>query len=538
MQGIDGTAAGIARVDNASARSAQKLRMVAWLLLVTSFSACAYYYLSVKKGVFDDVYIYLAVARNAIDFGSWQYYPGLVDRPALLASSPARIVVLTLAAGISDLIGHGQRTLLDARVTLFLSGIVTWLMFLPFWLRNLHRYALLGAVFALLAICYDTIFEFEGGLLLLWVASLVALCRQAPCNVRLLGWLLPIGPLIRPDLSLPILAMVFVHLAHSRADLMAQVKACIVPTLSLAVGWIVLALLLDVYPVPVTYWGKAAIPLMFENTTLLRELPERLGLTLVPSLGFQPWQNSIVGWALIGSALASLLAYRPAIRVAAIAAFVAMSCLIFYRMPANFWWYYQNIISLMIGAYAGVALASVRQADPMRMAAMALATALVAISLLGRAPNDGPHLWRTSEQTRAQGYLSMSLAATGHGTFKLPEIGEVILKNPEIGMMSYYAKTPIFQWDSAGLAQPLDDPKVAGSHMRLLYPRSLHRPAQDDAQDIVNKLGRPATVVEVWAMEDRNYANARKVCRWVIPEKALCINSFRVIEPQAAKESH
>src|SRR5690606_13970955 len=95
---------------------------------------------------------------------------------------------------------------------------------------------------------------------------------------------------------------------------------------------------------------------------------------------------------------------------------------------------------------------------------------------------------------------------------------------------------PIFQWDSAGLAQPLDHPKVKRSPMRHFYPKALRRTAATDAQQIVDRIGKPLPVLAAWSMDNRDYAAARKACRWVIPHRALCINQEQMLVPSSRTE--
>ncbi|WP_028919453.1 hypothetical protein [Pseudoxanthomonas suwonensis] len=512
------------------ARLAFGAQLPAWIAFAAAFAFCAHYYFDLKKGFFDDVYIYLAIARNALDYGTWQYYPGPIEREALLASSPARIFVLAIAAAISKLLGYGDRSLYDAKVTLLISGLVTWAVFAPFWRNRMGAYAWIGAALSFLAVAMDTIFEFEGGLLLLWMATLAMLITDHQKNLRAIGWLLPIGPLIRPDLTLPILILIVIHLAAQQGRLLPQIKAMIIPVGVLATTWIVLCALLDVWPIPVTYWGKSAIPFLFENESMLSKLAERLGASLLLDFGLSPTGFAVAGWTCIVATLIGLGLTRPRISWLAIAAMALVYALLFSRMPANFAWYYQNLLSLVFGLVLGRAFATTPW-TPQRIIAAASAAVLLGGIALGRVPNDGPGQWRTASQSRAQGYLSLAIASTERGTFYLPEIGEFILRNPEIGMISYYSKKPIFQWDSAGLAQPVDDPKVANSSMRHFYPKSLRRLAQADAQQIVDQVGRPLPVLSVWAMEDRNYDAARKACRWVIPHRALCINQDMILTP-------
>jgi|GEM_PF-5337117 hypothetical protein len=510
-------------------------QLPAWIGFAAAFAFCAHYYFDLKKGFFDDVYIYLAVARNALDYGTWQYYPGPIEREALLASSPARILVLTIAAAISKLFGYGDRSLFDAKVTLLISGLVTWIVFAPFWRSRMAAYAWIGAFLSFLAIAMDTIFEFEGGLLLLWTATLAMLSTDYRKNLRAIGWLLPIAPLVRPDLTLPILVLIAIHLAAQRDRLLLQtIKATIIPACTLAAIWIAICALLDVWPIPVTYWGKSAIPFLFEKDSMLSKLSERLGASLLLDFKLSPNGFAVVGWTCILVTGAAMGLTRPRIAWLAIAAMGIAYAILFSRMPANFAWYYQNLLSLMFGLAIGRTLAATPW-TVQRLVAAAATAVLLACLCFGRAPNEGPGQWRTASQSRAQGYLSLALASTDRGTFHLPEVGEFILRNPEIGMISYYSRKPIFQWDSAGLAQPVDDPKVSRSFMRHFYPTSLRRTAQVDAQRIVDQVGQPLPVLSVWAMEDRNYEAARAVCRWVIPHRALCINQDRVLVPSFSR---
>jgi hypothetical protein len=516
-------------------RLALGVHLPAWLAFAAAFAFCAHYYFDLKQGLFDDTYIYLAIARNALDHGTWQYYPGIVEREALLASSPARILLLTAAAAASKLLGHGGRTLFDANLTLLLSGLVTWAVFAPFWRGKMVAYAWIGAIMSVLAVAMDTVFEFEGGLLLLWMATLVMLAMEPEKNQRAIAWLLPVAPLIRPDLTLPVLVLIAVHLGMEQGRLVALAKAMRVPVAVLAGTWILVCALLDVWPVPVTYWGKAALPFMFEDSSMLSKLLERLGGTLLldfhlPRAGF-----AAVGGALVLATLAALGLGQPRIHWRAIVAMTLVYALMFARMPSNFMWYYQNVVSLAVGLALGRAFAPTAW-TPQRVVAAAGSALLLACFLAGRVPNDGPWQWRLTSQSRAQGYLALSLASTGHGTFELPEVGEFILRNPEIGMLSYYSTQPIFQWDSAGLAQPLDHPKVKRSPMRHFYPKALRRTAATDAQQIVDRIGKPLPVLAAWSMDNRDYAAARKACRWVIPHRALCINQEQMLVPSSRTE--
>jgi hypothetical protein len=115
-------------------------------------------------------------------------------------------------------------------------------------------------------------------------------------------------------------------------------------------------------------------------------------------------------------------------------------------------------------------------------------------------------------------------------------LGDVIIKNPEIGMTAYFSANPTFQWDSAGLAQPIDIPAVMNSKLGLLYPNSIKLTALQDARELVDKRGRMTHVVEAWAMQDRKFDEARKKCQYVIESVALCVNDFMTLSPSAVSK--
>ena len=502
-----------------------------WAFFLTVAVACGYYYLVIRKAYFDDTYIYLTIARNAIDYGTWQYYPQIVDRPALIASSPMRIVALTIATGLSRLIGLSEHALFDAKVTLLISGWISWLFFLPFWRKRLGAYAIVGAIFAALSLCFDTTFEFEGGLLFLWITSLVFELRAPDQNPKKIGWLLPLGVMIRPDMALPVVALVLLRRLDKRLAALAQLRACVLPTIIIVVAWTALALGLRTYPIPVTYWAKAALPFLVEKEHLLPLLPERLGVVLTEHLHLSPLEHSIIGWSTIILSAACALLFRPKFGLLSLSAFLILALVILSQLPANFWWYYQNIICLLIGFAVGVLLTE-HEWCKLRLASSLLGGGLLVIAVVGSFPNLGPSVWSPYLQSRAQGYLSLATLATGRGTVTLPSLGEVIIKNPEIGMMAYFSKRPFFQWDSAGLAQPLNNPAVLSSPLRFFYPKELRTTAIHDAQSIVDRIGKKLPVEDVWAMEDRDYARDRKYCQYVFPEYALCVNPFTVVKPR------
>jgi hypothetical protein len=93
-------------------------------------------------------------------------------------------------------------------------------------------------------------------------------------------------------------------------------------------------------------------------------------------------------------------------------------------------------------------------------------------------------------------------------------------------MTSYFSGDKAWLWDSGGLAQPLPDPLVQNSTLRHFFPERLRETALTDVKILASRAHKPLRVVDVWAMDDRDFAQARKKCRYVIEEGAVCSNDF------------
>ena len=150
----------------------------------------------------------------------------------------------------------------------------------------------------------------------------------------------------------------------------------------------------------------------------------------------------------------------------------------------------------------------------------------MAMLLIGKSYSDGPIQWSVDSAHRGQAYMYLGKKALGDGTYDLAGIGQVFIKNPELGMTSYFSGDKAWIWDSGGLAQPLPEPHVQSSPLRYFFPPPLRWTAVTDAKILAARSGKPLHIVDVWAMEDRNFAAARQQCRYVIEEAAVCSNEF------------
>lgn len=492
-----------------------------------------------RTDVFDDAFIYLHISQNALESGTWRYYV-LSDRPALLASSPVRIAVLTAANAATWATGQRERSLEAAKATLWWSALVGFALFAQWWRGQWRAYAALGAVYFWLATGLAGITGFESGLLLLWAASAMRLVAGGDR----IGWgtatLLWLGPLIRIDMALvvlPLLALLAAErgLLRERAAVAGRLLAT---GLALAAGWIALCLALGVHPVPTTYLTKSVLPFLFEQRTFADALLERMAISLTLDAGpAQRWAVALAMAAMLlglagraaappaiapgGSAppAARAARWRQALRIGAP---VALAFALFRTMPANSWWYYENALLATLGLAIGWSITRGAGA-PSRVACAAGALAVMALF----APRAGLHgelpwSWDPARDGRVPGYLALASHAIGDGRYDLPGIGPAIVQGPEIGIVAYFSGPAAFQWDTAGLAQAPEHPGIRRSLLRHAYPSRLLESGRDEALRLPWRGESP--VVAAWAIGAAEVEGARERCGLVDADARLCFN--------------
>lgn len=489
-----------------------------------------------RTDLFDDAFIYLHTSQNAIESGTWRYYP-LSDRPALLASSPVRIAVLTVANAITWASGQRERSLATAKATLWCSALVGFALFAPWWRGHWRAYAALGAAYFWLATGLSGITSFEGGLLLLWAATAMRGVATAPRIDAGLATLLWLGPLIRIDMALVLLPLLAL-LASERgllADRRAVLARLVATGLALAAAWIGLCLALGVHPVPATYLTKSTMPFLFEDATFLQKLLERAAASLTLESG--AWARGLTAMAavLMLAGLAGRAAQVPAVTPAAtdpwrllrqglrIGVPLAVAFALFRTMPANSWWYYENALLSLVGLAWGWALA--RDAGS-RSRMLCVAGIVTVLALFAPRTSEHGHLpwsWDPARDGRTPGYLALAQRALGDGRYDVPGVGPAIIKGPEIGIIAYFSGASAYQWDTAGLAQAPEDAALGKSPLRLAYPRRFL--ASGRAESL--RLGLPPgdiAVASVWAIGAADVAAARGKCNHVDAVAQLCIN--------------
>jgi hypothetical protein len=489
-----------------------------------SFALLTWYYLKIRGAFFDDVFISLHIARNGADHRNWQYFI-LVDRAALLASSPLKILLLTIAAKITTVFGFTARSFANAKLMLVVYAPLAWLVWLPFWKKRIAAFCWVGTAYFLCSISLDAAVDFEGGLLFCWVATFALLLSEPDERLQELGWLIPLGFLIRPDVALPVLAAAVVLLGIRR---WRRFGAALIPRSAMLVAiWCVLCWIMQVWPIPVTYWAKAALPKMVEEKFMIDVFLERLGMVTAGRL----LENSAVATLTGALILISFLLATVHGSRARLAAFVTVviSGLMLVRAPSGFWWYYQNDAMMLLGVAIGLLarhrISEIISSSNLRAVA-AFVMIFMATLLYGKSFSDGPIQWSLDAAYRGYVYRYLGTKAIGDGRYDLAGIGPVYIKNPELGLTSYFSGDKAWIWDSGGLAQPLLDPHVQNSPLRYFFPPPLRWPALTDAKTLAARYGKPLHIVDVWAMDDRNFVAARKECLYVIEEGAVCSNEF------------
>src|SRR6185295_18803446 len=85
----------------------------------------------------------------------------------------------------------------------------------------------------------------------------------------------PLGFLIRPDVAIPVLVAAATILR--RGLLIPVAMATLKRGAALLLSWCALCWFMNVWPIPVTYWAKAALPMLVEEKRMIEVFVERLG---------------------------------------------------------------------------------------------------------------------------------------------------------------------------------------------------------------------------------------------------------------------
>ena len=309
-----------------------------------------HFFIQGETSFFDDVFIYLHVAYNAIYHGTMQYYP-ISGRHALLASSPLKMLVFVLATYFLKIAGVVGHNLSSARSTIEIAVYLQFLMFLPIWRKAIKSYLVVSMIYFYYAAGLLGISEFESGLVYFWVCSLLYLQSCLPGRRFLFSSFLVLGFLIRPEFALiaALLYVVNAWLWEKGGGVIRTIGEFAASGFLVFGVWGILAIKYKVWPIPVTWWAKAAMPLLADNHYMIRVFCERFASVffvdkpLLQEHGiFGCFYVACVAW------MCYLASKDKKTALTIILLVVSCAIVLMSRMSANFWWYYHNMGMLIL----------------------------------------------------------------------------------------------------------------------------------------------------------------------------------------------
>lgn len=494
--------------------------MIFLLSLSCFFLAIRFHlFIQSENAFFDDVFIYLHVAHNAIFNGDMRYFP-ISGRPALLASSPLKLIIFSLSTYLLKARGLSELNLQNARNTIEIGVYLQFFVFLPIWRKNLAKYLFISIPYFYYASGLLGISQFESGLIYFWVCTVFYIYSQNKGQNFLFCLLLAAGALIRPEICVLIVAIFIARMHIEKLDILGFLKSLIFASLVIGVAWSCVAYHYDVWPIPVTWWAKAAIPKLFDEHYMLHYLLERTSVTFAPYTWSLYFKILSVAYFFV---LACLIYFVDRKLVFVIALSMVFIVLLTSRMAANFWWYYHNIGMLVVAVLAMMAVSS--NIGIFRRSIFSALLFLTAALYWPAYGVDASLPWNFAKDSRAQGYIYVAGHAKKDGVYSFVETGDIYIRMREIGMVGYFSGINGWIWDSAGLAQPEVELGMDKSRLRFFYPKILRKGADADILRLAN--GPVLPIYDVWAMEDRNFYEARKKCNIVIEAGFLCLNRYR-----------
>ncbi len=466
----------------------------------------------------DDTFIYLHIAANVVENGTAEFYLP-AKSSMLLASSPLRLYIVAAAAYAVAHFHDSLRNLDAARQILIWAGLITNLLFLPFWRKHLQAFLAVSVIYWLLAGSLLTFLEMEGGLVYFSLLTLLymLIVRENPL---LLGVAAGLLSLARPELGL--IAVVVGAGFGSVGSERRFIARSLAGLLIIAAMHVSLSFVLHVYPLPSSIFSKE---LQVAGRTPGTEGFLRL---LVPKFGsfllgrFRDGNIYVIAGAV---ALLALLLFLFAPRRVRLGFFgsLALFIAIFVRMPTNFTWYYDNcfVVLLIVVGYLGtIFLISGRRllaATTLSVAAVFLAAVTINNWLVK------PLLpWDFGRPSHAQSYVHIAARHIGNGIFVFEQFGPVHIRMCEIGIVSFLAGKSVWLSDFCGLAQPGNIASAKTSLLRFLYPGSILETGNEQLARISSQ---QLPILDVWALGPGPIEEARKRCHYV--DDFVCIGVYR-----------
>jgi hypothetical protein len=495
---------------------------------------CIRFHMFVKTSLLDDTFIYMHIVNNVLEAGTAKFFP-IADSPALLASSPLHFLVLLPAALIARLASDPDRSFQAVRLTLVFYGFFSSLLYLPFFRRNLVRW-LIGLAFAgLICLSTETGLQMEG-ILLFWGVYTLAFILTTPekgvSYFRKLGLLAGMLMLTRPEYGLFALVFLLVYALTQREK--SHILAYVTTVAGIGVGWILIAALLGVYPIPTTYVSKVMTGevRIFQGGTFLEVIPERIG-------GVFFFGNKVGTWLIL--ATAAVAAVAVALSGKAYKWFVAAILLVFVILqnaPGNYLWYFENFFVVIVSACFCAVLSLVTAKRTWRIYVLAVVVAIPMLSFFGRSlGRNRPMFWNFRETpSRATAYTAIGLHYWKAGLFRFSELEPCYLVTNEVGIIAYYAGLQAWLFDNSGLAQPGVFEHIRSHRLARMYPRSVFSSAQGELDSIRAKFGHTSHPYDAYLVHGNpDPIHAGSICELYDPRLGVCLENLEHASKRSVK---
>lgn len=472
---------------------------IGWLILasVIVWSGSVYFHWTQPTLFLDDAYIYLHIASNLLDTGTARFYP-IADNASLLASSPLRLLILVPATELARWLTGLNASDATARLTFIFSGGITALLFLP-WFWRQWRWWWGGVLFTGLAsIGVLSTLQMEGALLFWCGYTLLWMFARAPSvNLIQLGLLAGVMVLARPEYGLVTILLIYpVLLAQS--ERWRDVVAFSLPLLLIAVAWIALASVWQVWFIPTTYLAKIMTAQldMFSadfGDLFLASTNHYFFGNFLPTEG--PWQ-----WLIPGIFAGYGLLFARASRVYVVYLLgLALIMGILYRSPGNYLWYYENYFLVMATLIYFVVLQAwwqSRKATWLTVTSLGLVVLFFGVTIAQRVTAPvGTYVEKMGI------YRSIAEYHQGHGIFQFPDLEPTYVSMMEIGVVSYFGGPTIWINDMGGLAQAGTLKGTDQSTFRHFYPPSLLLTGNAENRRLCQQTP-PCRAHDAWAIQD------------------------------------
>jgi hypothetical protein len=504
--------------------TSQRLALLLGIVSVGVWIWCIIFQLYAKTSFLDDAFIYIHIANNIWETGSAQYFP-ISDNHSLLASSPLRLLVLIPATFIARIFSDPARSIEALRLTLVLYGLIACTAFLPFYRKKLALWFVGFAFAALICLSTESGLQMEG-LLLFWIVFtlLVSLTSDTiePRFFSKLGILVAFLILTRPEYGLVAFAFSLAYTAWFRRR--AYLIAYGIPLLAIGAGWILVATLLHVYPIPTTYVTKmmTAKVKLFSDGRFMNVFQNRVCDHFFFRTDLSSLLISLLWWVL----LLVILTISPVYFASSL--FVVLSFLIVRLKAGNYLWYHENLYIVILT----ICLSALLLKRPKKLPWYYIPrSAVILVPLLlfyaNNLMQNRSMFWNfKAGRSRGLSYKALGERYQDNGQFAFEDLGVCYLLMEEIGIVAYFCGPRAWMVDSSGLVQAGTLKGTRDLFFSAFFPKSLLPTADQEFMAMLDKFGSPSGSVRVFRAYGNPGENDRKSCTVYYPDTGICLEEF------------